>query len=158
MKNYDQKEKRMLFYLILVFVIFATGIVISGRIYFESYKKKFRAEIDNKLHSITDLKINQIVQWRKERLGDASIFFRNEIFSEYVKKFNINSKDAENNRKIFIWFKQFQEGFEYNTVSLLDTNLINQISFPDSQEPGKSFITPCISLHSPYRRKLSIAK
>ena len=49
------------------------GIVSTGYFYYRNYEQKYRAEMEQQLSAIAELKVGELVQWRKERLGDASI-------------------------------------------------------------------------------------
>ena len=83
----DTANTRATYVLILIFVLLATGIVAAGYFYFRSYGKSYKVEIERQLSVIAELKVGELVQWRKERLGDAAVFYRNANFSELVKRY-----------------------------------------------------------------------
>ena len=77
MKNYDKKEKQILFKLISLFAIIALIIIIAGYFYYKSYENQYLTGIKQQLTAIADLKEGELVQWRKERLGNANVFYKN---------------------------------------------------------------------------------
>src|ERR1035441_9540061 len=81
------EDSRTAFPLVLIFVLLAAGIVAIGNIYFRHYEKHYRAEAEQQLSAIAELKVGELVQWRKERLEDTAICFKNPSFSALVRRF-----------------------------------------------------------------------
>jgi hypothetical protein len=63
--------------LAIVFIILAIGLISAGYFYYKNFKKTHRIGIEQQLTAIADLKVGEIVQWRKERLGNASVYYKN---------------------------------------------------------------------------------
>jgi uncharacterized protein (UPF0333 family) len=42
--------------LLLIFVVLAAGILVSGYLYYSSYEKNYRIEVEHQLSAIADLK------------------------------------------------------------------------------------------------------
>ena len=59
--------------LLLVFALLAAGVVTGGYFYHRSYERHYRAEVERQLSAIADMKVAQIIQWRRERLADANL-------------------------------------------------------------------------------------
>ena len=55
----------------------AAGIVTVGYLHYRNYERQYRSEVESQLSAIADLKVSQPVQWRKERLADGGILFKN---------------------------------------------------------------------------------
>ena len=72
--------------LILIFVILATGILITGYFLYTYYAKSYRTQVEQQLSTIADLKVGELVQWRKERLSDANQLYKNPAFSSLVQR------------------------------------------------------------------------
>src|SRR5665647_548309 len=120
MKNSGNNEKRIFYYFVIIFIFFAIGIIIAGVLYYKSNEKQFRTEIENQLTAIADLKVSQIVQWQKERLGDGNIFYNNEVFTSHVISFLKNPNNLEAKNYIQTWLKKVKVGFNYDAVFLID--------------------------------------
>src|ERR1035441_8732989 len=78
---------RTAFPLVLIFVLLAAGIVAIGNLYFRHYEKHYRAEAEHQLSAVAELKVGELVQWRRDRLQEVAIFFKNPSFSALVRRF-----------------------------------------------------------------------
>ncbi|MFZ1977532.1 MAG: hypothetical protein WAV76_06210, partial [Bacteroidota bacterium] len=95
MKNPGRTEYRIGYVFLLIFLLLTASIFTGGYFAYKSYKKNYRAGIENQLSAIADLKIGQIEGWRKERLGDGQVFYKNDVFSPIVKRYIRNRNDRE---------------------------------------------------------------
>ena len=138
-KNSTDKENRSGYIFLFIFIIIAAGILTGGYFAYRHYEKDYRAEVEHQLSAIAELKVGEIVQWRKERLGDGDFFFRNDIFSALVKRYFENQNDRDTKKEIQTWLMQLQKYDEYDMVMLLDTQLTKMIIFPESEERKHSF-------------------
>jgi PAS domain S-box-containing protein len=121
--------------LILVFVLLATGIVISGFLYYRQYEMHYRTDMEHQLSAIADLKADELVQWRKERLGDAELFYNNSIFSELVQHWLHSPWDKATEEKLRKWIQPVQEYYQYDQISLLDVAGRERMSLPEARFP-----------------------
>jgi PAS domain S-box-containing protein len=121
--------------LILVFVLLATGIVISGFLYYRQYEMHYRTDREHQLSAIADLKADELVQWRKERLGDAELFYNNSIFSELVQHWLHTPGDIATKEKLREWIQPVQEYYQYDRISLLDVAGRERMSLPEARFP-----------------------
>ena len=120
---------------VLVFVVLATGIVIAGYLYYQNYRQHYRVEVERQLSAIAELKADELVDWRQERLGDASIFYKNAAFSALVRRSFQDPQDVEVQDHLRTWMGQFQARLSYDRVFLLDTHGVARIAVPDTPEP-----------------------
>lgn len=132
----EAAAKRTVYILFLVFIILSVGIITTGYFYYQSYERNYKAEIERQLTAIAELKVSEISQWRKERLGNASVFFENENFSERVKRYFETPSSADAERKLQTWIKKVQQSYPYDCIFLLDTNGIEKMTVPDRAEPA----------------------
>jgi PAS domain S-box-containing protein/putative nucleotidyltransferase with HDIG domain len=135
MKTKETKGKLSLSLLILIFLILAAGILVAGHLLYSNYAKNYRTQAEQQLSSIADLKVQEIVQWRKERLGDANQFFKNPIFSRLVQRYFEHPDDLDAQEQLRSWLTVFQANYLYARVFLLDTQGVGRISVPDAAEP-----------------------
>lgn len=70
-------------------------ILLGGYFYFRYEENIIRNEKYENLKAITELKISQITQWHKERLGDANAVYRNSFFEKGVEQFLYNGHNSE---------------------------------------------------------------
>ena len=144
MNKYDNKEIRNPYPLMIVFLILSIGIIVSGYIYYKGYEKQYLEGIKQQHTAIADLKEGGLVQWRKERLGNANVFYKNVVLTEYIKRYFKNQNDIDAKKRIEAWMKQVQVGDNYNGVFLLDTQFTKRIIIPENKERIEAFISPII--------------
>ncbi|MGZ5487412.1 MAG: hypothetical protein ACXWF4_02690, partial [Candidatus Aminicenantales bacterium] len=65
------------FYLLLAFFALTVGIAAAALLYYRSYEKNYRVEVERQLSAIAELKVSELADWRAERLADAAVFYRN---------------------------------------------------------------------------------
>ena len=87
MPTRDLNNERTAPVLVLIFVLLVAGVVTIGCLYYRHYERHFRAAAERQLAAIAELKVGELVQYRKERLEDAVIFFNNAAFSGLVRRF-----------------------------------------------------------------------
>jgi PAS domain S-box-containing protein len=128
--------------LILVFVLLTAGIVTTGRIYYRNIEKHFRAEVEVQLSTIAELKVDELVQWRKERLlGDGAVFSKNPSFGALVRRFFEKPEDTEAPRQIQAWLEEYQTMKIYDQLRLLDAQGVTRMTIPAARTPMSSVIS-----------------
>ena len=119
----------------LIFVLLAAGILGAGYIYYRHYEKAYRAQVERELLTIVDLKVSELAQWRKERLGEADILFQNIHFSTLVQRFLGQSRDTEAQQRLRIWAEKFKAHYQTDRVSLLDAQGNTRLTMPAGLGP-----------------------
>jgi PAS domain S-box-containing protein len=141
MKGVSKEERRAAYPLVLIFVLLVAGIVTAGLLYYRHYERQFRAAAERQLTAIAKLKVDGMVQYRKERLEDASIFFNNTAFSGLVRRFLERPEDADAQRQIQEWTAKFKATDQYDLVRLLDAQGVNRLSSPAGAPPVSSAVS-----------------
>ena len=118
------------FAFLLVFFLLAAGIIATGTFYYRNYERHYRAEVEQQLSAIAELKVSQLVQWRKERLEDGSVFFQNSAFSALMRRFLEKPEDADAQRQLQLWIAKYQQHHDYDRVRLLDARGVTRLSSP----------------------------
>ena len=135
MPSGDTNDKRSLGVMVTIFVCVAVGIVAAGFIHYRNYETHYRSAVENQLSAIADLKVGELVQWRKERLGDGGVLFDNAAFAALVRRFLGQPEDVEARRQLRSWFARIQTNSLYNRVFLVDPQGALRLSAPDTPEP-----------------------
>jgi PAS domain S-box-containing protein len=94
--NQIRKYKKSSGLLIFIIIVLNFGIALISAGYFLMEKNRSRHEIVSQLNSISDVKANQIVDWRRERLSDARYLSKSH---EISLSFNALSEDTGNRSK-----------------------------------------------------------
>ena len=133
LKSTETLDKRNVGILILFFVVLAIGIISGGYYYYHNYEKHYRAEVERQISAIAQMKVDELVNWRGERLWDASIFYKNSAFSTLVRRFFENPQGREAQRDLRSWFDNIQSA-QFDRVSLFDARGAERMSAPDAPE------------------------
>lgn len=142
MKTASKVNNRQNYILLIIFLTITAGVVILGFIYFRNFEEHFQKELENQLTAIADLKVGEITQWRKERLGDGNVFNNNEVFTDIVKRYFRNPNDIETNKRIHSWIGQVLACNNYDGIFLLDAQFKQRLAYPEKQDNYKVFISP----------------
>ncbi|MBI5965342.1 MAG: PAS domain-containing protein [Chloroflexi bacterium] len=140
MKNYDEKENHSPGLFIFIFVVMVTGISIIAYSSYQNYERQFRIQADQQLSSITELKVNGLADWRNERLEDASVLYQNPAFNELVQRYLDDPDDMQAAEQLQTWLGTIQAHYQYDKVSLFDTNTVERLSVPAAPEAMKEIL------------------
>jgi len=135
MKSSNHRKNRPGIVFLLIFIALAGGILTGGYFAYHSYEQNYREQVAHQLSSIAELKVNQLVQYRNERLGDASTFYKNPAFSNLVRQFFEKTNNGDAQRQLQIWFDKYQAQNHYDGVFLLDNRCILRMSVPNAPAP-----------------------
>ena len=138
MESLDKKDNRATYLPILAFVLLAAGIIAAVYLSYRNYANHYRVEMERQISAIADLKVGELAQWRKERMGDAAVFFGNEAFSSLARRYFNNPGDIRAQRQIWTWLSKIQFSFSYKRLLLFDSRGALRMSIPDSKEPVAS--------------------
>jgi PAS domain S-box-containing protein len=134
MKIADTKTQRNLKLSILIFALLAAGILTAGYFYYIDYEHKYRSVVERQLSAIAELKVGELVQWRKERMADAQLFFDNEVFSLIVKRCFKNRNDRDAKTRIVAWMGEMQKANNYDLAMLVDANFNTKLVVPEDKK------------------------
>jgi PAS domain S-box-containing protein len=126
---------------LLIFALLAMGIVTVGYLYYRHYEELYRAEVEQQLSAIAELKVGELTQWRKERLGDGGTLFKNAAFSDLVRRFFENPPDADAQRQIQAWLEKSQTMNQYDEIRLLDVQGVTHMTVPASRTDMASVVS-----------------
>src|SRR5450759_4495513 len=90
----NNKEKRVIYLYLAILLIIGVFIAFAGYQYHKNFKKHFKTNIENQLSIIADLKVGEIEHWLEERRGNADAMFKNEVFSNLIKRHLNNPNDS----------------------------------------------------------------
>jgi PAS domain S-box-containing protein len=137
----EPTERRAERGLLLIFAALSLGIVAGGDFYYRHYERQFRAAAEHQLAAIAELKVNELAQYRKERLEDAAIFFHNAAFSGLVRRFLDHPEDADAQRQVQEWTVKLVATGQYDLVRLLDAQGVTRLSSPAGAPPISSVVS-----------------
>jgi PAS domain S-box-containing protein len=133
------QSKRSLALFALVFVIMSAGIAATGYISFQNYEQQFRRQAETNLSSIASLKINELQAWRKERIADAQLIYKNPAFVTLTQRYLEDSNDIQAQAELQAWLDRYKVYEQYDRVFLLDPQGHERLSSPSTPE---SIVSP----------------
>ena len=125
---------------LLVFILLAVGVVVSGVFYYRHLERRFRADGERSLATIADLKMSELVQYRKERLADGTMLSNNAAFAGLVRRFLEQPAAAEGPRELQAWLEMWAKHFRYDQARLLDAQGVTRLSAPAGLPPVSSIV------------------
>ena len=94
--------------------------LIGGGYWFYIYQEQtFREKSEANLQAAAELKVNQIAEWRSEKLRDAEAFMASPLLTDAVDRWLANPQ-SDLAEKILSQFTSMQELFHYRDVMLVD--------------------------------------
>ena len=108
-------------YLVFVFLLFAIGISGAGYLYYEAQKTNIKNDRQAGLSAIAGLKVQQIVDWRRERIADAEVIFENSMVARQFQVLLESPSTASESKQAAInWMESLQKYYLYKQIHLLD--------------------------------------
>ncbi|MFA5182084.1 MAG: response regulator [Syntrophales bacterium] len=138
----DKQGKSSYNNLIMIFAILAAGIIAVGYISYHGYERQYRSEVERQLAAVAELKVEELVSWRRERMADAALFHENINFSELVRHYFAAPRDMNGQNRLRVWLKHIQTYYRYDMVMLLDANYNKKLIFPETPERSRSYVSP----------------
>lgn len=145
MSKVQLQSKKIYWYLVVVFSLFSAGIGTGGYFLFEHQKKKLKEKEWEQLAAIADLKVGQIMNWRKERIGDGSIIMETPFIHHHVRQLLRGPGSNEDKQAFLDWMFLWQRTYSYQSIFLLDTTGTVRLSVPEGE-----------GLPDPYSRALAL--
>jgi len=127
-KNKKERGKYPLSISLILFFFVVTLVTISY-FYFQRSKEEFDRSTFSQLKSIADLKVKQMVEWRRERLSDGDFLFSDSIINELVRSF-LKTGSAGMGKIILAIFKGFMERQSYSCCFLIDVKGNILLAYP----------------------------
>ncbi len=120
----------------LMFAVLTAGIIAVGYDHYRETEIKFRHEVESKLLVVSKLKTGELVRWRKDLLGDASLT-QSAVVTSVVRQLLEKPHSLTAQQELQDWLGTFQRhlgALEYGRAVLLDTHGSTLISVPDTAE------------------------
>ena len=128
------KKNNLPWNLISIFLIFSAIIISAGYSYFAMQRAEYKVQAESELSTIADLKVGLIVNWRREREGDAAITLQNPLFIRHVKQFLDDPSSPDKRQEVLTPMKLLQERFKYRNVILLDAKMRTRLWVDDEDK------------------------
>ena len=116
------------------------AISIAGYVFYEKQKENLKQEKWGQLGAVADLKVSQIANWRKERVGDGGIIFESPFIGPRLQQWFQDPKTTGLEKEILSWMASLPRQYQsYERVLLLDAKGIVRLSVPEGEKVLDSF-------------------
>lgn len=105
---------------ILVMGALAAAIAAIGCWFYQLQKHDIEQDVHRHLHEVVALKISEIAQWRKERLGDARVAAVAASLSSDVIRGLAGAENARAHPNVLPWLDSIRRNYGYTSVSITD--------------------------------------
>ena len=120
---------------LLVFILLAVGVVGSGAFYYRHLERRFRAEGEQKLAAIADLKVGELVQYLNERLADGEVLSQDAALAGLVRRFLEQPAATDAPHELQAWLETWAKHLRYDQARLLDAQGVTRLSAPAGLPP-----------------------
>ena len=124
-----QQQRRLIpWFLFNVFLLLSIGILITGFLIYQKQEQRLKSDTHRSLAAIADLKVNQIVQWRYDRIGDGNLIRENVPLIRQIAEFYKTGDGTKRKLELINWMNSFQKHYGYGNILLVDTKGKVQLS------------------------------
>ncbi len=113
-------------YLLMIFCLVMAVLLVLGFLFYNYQKNQLKKEAINDLTSIIELKVERLVSWRKERLGDAYVTSKTPFLVNKIETW-LKDHDEKTLNEILKRFKLLKEYNNYTDIKFLDLDSNVQI-------------------------------
>jgi PAS domain S-box-containing protein len=128
------------FVVAMIFTVLSGGIITVGYLSYKHYERNHQSGAELQLAAVADLKINELTQWRKDRLSDGYSLCRNSAFSMLTERFFRSPDDVEARRHLSSWLGKYPGMMDYNQVRLMDPAGNTKLVIPPNPRPPASAV------------------
>lgn len=121
---------------VLALFLITVLVAVAGYGYIRQQKRFIMEEKRSELTTIADLKTSQIVQWRKERLVEATSIHANAMMSHRIKDYLNGREQVRALGEFRAWMTSLRDNAGYSRVRLFKPNGELIISVADDNRPS----------------------
>ena len=137
----DPDSRRNALVVILLFLLASVLAGGGGAFYFRTEAAEIYEDANRQVRLLSDIKVRQLVQWRRERLGDAQVLFERNSQSMSVVD-ALGRGDTASLRQVSAWLGSYLGAYgEYDRAFLVARDGTMRASFPnDAERPSAALM------------------
>ncbi len=111
-------------------LLWSLGLLVGGGWFYQSQERRMRQAVEDHLHAVGDLKVQQLVHWRNERLGDAALVYGTPYATRRARDV-IAAPGSQTTREMFTgWLDPLMASEPYERAVLVDEQLQVRLVHP----------------------------
>ena len=107
--------------LLAIFAVLVVAICLGGYRFYSTQREAVEREVTNELQVIADLKAEQIVEWRRERLSDARVILSDPALIRALHSVVAGRASSGKKQELLQWLEGFRKAYRYSNAVLLDS-------------------------------------
>lgn len=131
--NDRPQASRFPLYILFTFALLVIGISAAAYVFYSHHSRFMEASARNDLVAIADIKVREITDWRKERLGDAKVIYSSTSIIRRIQQFIQNPRSPGVRKELLSWMKSLPDSYQYRSVLLLDPRMRVRLSVGDEE-------------------------
>ncbi|MEJ2368964.1 MAG: PAS domain S-box protein, partial [Acidobacteriota bacterium] len=139
-RHYVPNYRRLPAGLLAILAVLAAAVLATGYGYYRHAARQLRLDAESSLHSIADLKANQLARWRMERLGDGLVLQDSPFFSTAAMDLEKNPRNSAVQNALRIRLLETQRAYGYQGCLLLNVKLKVLVSTGHPSSLKNSFL------------------
>jgi PAS domain S-box-containing protein len=141
MKSEELSANRLLPFLIVFLAVSISGILLLSLLYYRKQKTEIKSVKENELSALADLKVKQIVDWRRERLDDALFIYYDPNIAGNIARFLKTKKDSLSFIEAFEWMEPMYRNRRYESMIFFNPEKKNLYSIPGMAPDHSAYFT-----------------
>ena len=110
---------------VIVYIAMAAGVVASALVYYHHEKGAVRRQAEEHLAAIARLKVQEIADWRRERLADATIVQHSTFFQAAARQVLAGKPDPANEKLLRERMELYVDAYRYAAVAPSGINAVS---------------------------------
>ena len=110
------EKKPSLLITLIIFFSASVFIIILGYYIYQNQKTYINNAARQQLTAIAELKVWEISNWQKERIGDANVIYKNTVFAASVLQYFNNPSALEAKKDILSLLSATQRSYQYKNI------------------------------------------
>lgn len=134
----SQRPKFLTFPVIAAFIAASAALVVMGGWAVMDHRADAERQITSELAAIVDLKLEQLISWRRERISDASFVANNPQIHRNILLLGSAAPPAAARREMLEWMRSMYRNGQYGRIVVFNASGRVIVSVPDSSAgPGR---------------------
>lgn len=145
------ETKKFSFWILVALAVSFLVLLGSGMKFYSAEKSSARQKAEHQLAAIAHLKVDQIVAWRNERLGDAAVLMESRFFVKSVTRF-LSDPEGMDAPELRSHLRTLQTHYHYANVLIVDPKGRVRLSLGGDRDEHEGFaeaLTEALHDHKP---------
>ncbi|MBN1531311.1 MAG: PAS domain S-box protein [Spirochaetes bacterium] len=127
-----------------IYIVLATGMIFSGFLYYRHYRNHFREEVERGLSAIADMKVEDLVNWRRERMENGRALYGNDAFTGLMRRHLSQPGEEVSRREFLSWLRRRQAAYGFTQTLVFDAGGRLRIALPPARGNTGEYCVACL--------------